>query len=1117
MDLSALSSWASTCSNTLVTLSIATQKTTSSSTKTNIVGDRTSTSLFYLTGILFVRFSMMNVAVMGFGDGSAAFPGAVYLDSLLGATFGPNVQFGPNNVGYSTSGALVVYSLPSLVVISSIFAGNSAVVQSDFSTIWASGGALSIFSSNSIVISKTTFVNNSITGGFGNGGALYVEASNNVTISGCSIEGNSIAGGGGYGGALLFYSSNAITVTSCSMVNNSVTGGGGQGGALAFTSSNTITLTSCSIKGNNVNRGSGYGGALFFSSSNTITMTSCSIGGNSVTGGSGYGGALSFLSSNTITVTSCSIEGNSVTGGKGQGGALYFQFSNIIAIASCSIEGNNNVGGSGSGGALYFYYGNTITLTSCSIEGNSVTGGGGYGGALSFLLSNTITVASCSIVGNSNTGGKGNGGALYFDTSKTITVTSCSIVDNSNVGGGGKGGAVDFFSSKKVSVANCTFRNNIVAGDGGAIYIDTKSSFIGFTAVRFSRNVASSGAGGAVYVGASCSYLSFGGPMPMLETCVGLCDQASNVDANGFGHSNSLVQEPRSLHVVGYYVVFDDVGNNVFTYAGENTIVGDYAYTTSGLTAPGVNGEAPYLFHGSIMTINNTRYNDIAEGYASLWVFPFSALSTVFDRNVASTYGGAIYIGNSVNNVFVMPGTVFTGNTVSGSGGAVFLASLSTKIYLYSTMFQNNNASTNGGAVAFEDNVASVQFYSCSFVSNSAQYGGGVYFDTANGIDFTNTGLVNVIEIVNMTMRHNFAAVDGGGIYANNLNVFSLLSSVMVDNVAGRAGGAIAMNTINTMSISTSFSFVHNSAGTDGGAIHSKGNNTFSSLFGSTVTFSRNTCMGRGGALAMNAGSIVTFDGTTTFDSNYAQRQGGAIAVSASSLVLGPSVITFIKNSALSGSAMYLTSSSTSSVDIVAPSFGSGCTNQTTCTIPPGHFSQGYITYAYYGKSGSSSGCNNVPLALYVHELGVCTSKGAHGLGGNGVYSMIPSTTGAFPQLFFEQYESISAGTKRTIYHDYYTLDIFLTLSFRVCIDSLSEGHLCIYKLSSICECWDCQHIMFYSEWWYLSIFIRNSIHQYCRASSTYWVCLQRKCFILWFGLHWCSGEFLDHISYWCH
>ena len=164
----------------------------------------------------------------------------------------------------------------------------------------------------------------------------------------------------------------------------------------------------------------------------------------------------------------------------------------------------------------------------------------------------------------------------------------------------------------------------------------------------------------------------------------------------------------------------------------------------------------------------------------------------------------------------------------------------------------------------------------------------------------------------------------------------------------------------------------------------------------------------------MNAGSIVTFNGTTIYDSNFAQNQGGAIAVSASSLVLGSSAITFINNSALSGSAMYLMSSSTSSVDLMIP-LGGGCTTPTICTTPPGSLSTGYITRAFYGRSDATMpppGCNNAPYDLWVHELGVCTKSYKNYIHGSGygVYSLIPSTTGGFPQLIFEQYGTTTTG-----------------------------------------------------------------------------------------------------------
>ena len=553
--------------------------------------------------------------------------------------------------------------------------------------------------------------------------------------------------------------------------------------------------------------------------------------------------------------------------------------------------------------------------------------------------------------------------------------------------------------------------------------------------------------------------------MPIFETCKGVCDQTINIDANNKGHSNTVVQEPTNLHVVGYYVVFNDVGGSMSSssYGSCGSIVGDYSLTcASNDVRPGVNGKAPYLYHGRKLTVNLTLDNDpffLQFDFVSLWVFPLSDLRSIFDGNVAATYGGAIYIGKSVSNVFVMPGTVFTDNTAKDSGGAIFLDSLINKLYFYSTTFSGNSASTNGGAVAFQNLMTSIHFHSCSLTANRAEYGGALYFGTANGNDLSNTGLVNVNEFVNLTMRHNNAALDGGGIYANNLNVFSIASSRMVDNVAGRSRGAIAMNTANAISISTLISFVHNNAGADGGAIFSNASNTITCLVGSTITFSRNTCMGRGGALAMNAGSIVTFNGTTIYDSNFAQNQGGAIAVSASSLVLGSSAITFINNSALSGSAMYLMSSSTSSVDLMIP-LGGGCTTPTICTTPPGSLSTGYITRAFYGRSDATMpppGCNNAPYDLWVHELGVYTKSYKNYIHGSGygVYSLIPSTTGGFPQLIFEQYGTTTTGmhtynNQSLLEYPRFVSNTFFSFSSIFFCRSSKRQPLCSRKLSRI-------------------------------------------------------------------
>ena len=626
MNLTALSSWSWSCNNTLVALSISAKTTTIPTT--SIIGDRSSTSLLLLQGIPFVRFSMMNVAVTEFGNGLSNCTEAVGIDSLLGVTIGPGVQFGPNNMG--NNGLFVVSSLQSVRVLDSIFIDNSATGNFQ--------GALSISSTDNVFITTSKFVNNR------GDSALFAQNSKHVTINGCIFSGNS-------------------------------------------------------------GKSSWSGGAMFFSTVSTISIIGCDMSNNSIPGGDGWGGAAYFYTVDSTTITGCTISGNSVT--SGSGGAMYFSAVNSISFTHCNLTDNSNIGGYGQGGAIYLYTTIGVSFTHCDFIGNSITGGNGLGGFLASYFSSNVVITGCNFMKNSNTG---FGGALYL------------------------------YSANKMSITYSSFTSNI-ADDGGAIYIDVESTFIGMTAVQFVRNVAVSGAGGAVYVASSCSYISFGGPIPIHKTCVSKCD-----------HSLAIVQEPKDQKVIGYYVVFNDIPNNIIPSNLKkctNAMVGGYLYgydcehgsCQNCDTAPGVNGQAPYIFPNNSMTVNFTRDDNPTNGYINLWVFPFSDVGILFDGNVAATNGGAIYFGNSVNNVFVMPGTVFRDNSANkGSGGAVFLGSLSNKVYFYSTTFSGNHAFENGGAVAFQNLVTSVHFYSCSFVFNSAQLGGGVYLGTGNGNDLSNTG-----------------------------------------------------------------------------------------------------------------------------------------------------------------------------------------------------------------------------------------------------------------------------------------------------------------------------------------------------------------------------------------
>ena len=145
-------------------------------------------------------------------------------------------------------------------------------------------------------------------------------------------------------------------------------------------------------------------------------------------------------------------------------------------------------------------------------------------------------------------------------------------------------------------------------------------------------------------------------------------------------------------------------------------------------------------------------------------------------------------------------------------------------------------------------------------------------------------------------------------------------------NRAGVYGGAVFANAQNAITFGTlgPTSFTHNAAGRAGGAVYSQSGNTLTAL--GDVTFSQNSCFDptstafsalqfcAGGALAVYQSNVVLL-GKTQFLSNTAFH-GGALHMAASALTLGPKELTLTSNRARSGSAMYMTSSSTSFVNI---------------------------------------------------------------------------------------------------------------------------------------------------------------------------------------------------------
>ena len=480
-------------------------------------------------------------------------------------------------------------------------------------------------------------------------------------------------------------------------------------------------------------------------------------------------------------------------------------------------------------------------------------------------------------------------------------------------------------------VSSISAVQNTAGLTGGGIYVRKQSAYIGFAGAHFEGNMCTLGSGGALYVDDSCSYISIGGLQPLLQTVP--------IASSG---STPIIKYDKTITggvgftALGFFVTFPTQASNIITYCSDHAFVGTYKYgrkpTGDGSTCaqefldpttPGVQGEPPYRYTSNFMNVNMTHFPNLNNPYITCAVFPYARYDgsgagygpagATFEGNTAAMAGGALHVQSSVTHLFVMPGTTFRGNIALSSGGAVYVNDTNVGLYFYSTTFTDNHAGL-GGAVHLYNQNSAVQFTDCSFTLNTAQNGGAVYLGTGNGNGMSLTVTTNIVRFDNTTMMYNTADFYGGAVYADFLNSFTFNRSRLMYNRAMQHGGAVFMSQSNRPVALINTTVERNQAvGGSGGAVYVDTSLNGVELQSTSLSF--NTAGAMGGAMAFMAYNTLDITaGSCLFTSNRAVGGfGGAVYVSASAVVVGPSTVSFTNNSAESGSALYLSSSSTAS------------------------------------------------------------------------------------------------------------------------------------------------------------------------------------------------------------
>ena len=306
-----------------------------------------------------------------------------------------------------------------------------------------------------------------------------------------------------------------------------------------------------------------------------------------------------------------------------------------------------------------------------------------------------------------------------------------------------------------------------------------------------------------------------------------------------------------------------------------------------------------------------------------------SSFGTSAFANVASDYGGAVYVaGTSDAEAILVSSSSFTNNEAE-LGGAIFAGENTSAFIVSGSFFENGsettapNASTSfGGAIFSEGN--GLYITGATFSENQAALGAAIY----SAADYSNFNGLNV--------SGNESSASGGGIVFQGIEAF-ISDSTVDGNVSGEVAGGIAVSG-GSKAVLRRVTVAGNSAEEGGGGIWASPGSILR-VFGSTVadnvagdlgggitsfesdlvitgsTVSGNRVEGdfsAGGGIAAINGSTLVFD--SLISDNESEENGGGLLVRGGYARLeDTNVVSNTANSAFSsvGGGIDLRSSST--------------------------------------------------------------------------------------------------------------------------------------------------------------------------------------------------------------
>ena len=833
------------------------------------------------------------------------FGGAFYVYNAIPTSYA-NVSFANCKFDKNTairSGGAIATTLFSVADNTGRIYRDWKIIDCEFTNNQAtlSGGALYLPWATGLTINNIPFINNTA----GDTGAMYWSG-NKLALTSVNFTNNK-ATSGDAGALYLGAGNNSITevslVDAVNFISNSANA---NGGAVAGVASN-VNIINDKFDDNTAG---GNGGAIYWNGGSNVNIASDNFTDNNATNA----GAIGIYGTVNANIHDSKFENNNAIE---SAGAIWFN-SRDGSIYSCDFT--NNIAGADAGAIMLASTGQTVQ--DCTFTSNSAGGKGGAIYDIGVAANNANFIKDSTFVQNQAY----DGGAVYLTDGKDTQIYNSTFTGNIASHNGGAAYITvdgihyvdyDLFkhtgiydeTSERVTwnkegrdyVYSSLFQNNI------DYFMNVTNVVDGLTAVITVTvpTDASKSRNGKVrfevsYTNSTGTYIT----VYELDNFDGSGIVTLNLPSSDVGHYDVVVSFSENTYLRKQFNVSYDivdprgdfeilqslVNNAIINNFTELTLKRSYTFTPGDAENPldfdwlEIEVNAPLIINGNGWTIDSLGFCRIFNITSENVVI--KNLKLINGNN--ATDGGAIYWSGSngtVDNVY------FLNNTAKSDGGAIYFDSLAVGCKVINSTFENNTAGDDGGAIDW--NATTGVLNGTTFINNKAGDNGGALCreeNAAGGYGYNN-------------IFYNNTAYQGGAIAWMKSENININHYTFVDNAAEVSGGAIYVGEgSGNCIVSNSYFEGNNVTSTDdghGGAIewYAQSGAVFTSTFNDNHAY-------KGGAIFVGrtSGDINITD--SIFENNTAVSNGGAIDVNASSVIITGSTLT--GNTAQNGGAIYV-------------------------------------------------------------------------------------------------------------------------------------------------------------------------------------------------------------------